>query len=190
METNTAASHCRCCAHRCRRTGMVLFGGFTGLFSLSRIVIQRQEKGSSDPDYIPINSRFKCVQGTELGAFFAGGGNLPLLLGKPSFGGVPPGHPCRLSPSPWNYTSHSVEPCLFPTLRAGAGLGLMNCGLMQSQHLQHLSVVADICCLLLSVCSIRAAFLQFFLQIQTSLRSVKLSSLSSYGMGRKLQALS
>ncbi|NXX48151.1 OCRL phosphatase, partial [Tricholaema leucomelas] len=33
------------------------------------IVIQRQEKGSSDPDYIPINSRFKCVQGTELGAF-------------------------------------------------------------------------------------------------------------------------
>ncbi|XP_068007975.1 inositol polyphosphate 5-phosphatase OCRL isoform X3 [Melanerpes formicivorus] len=29
------------------------------------IVIQRQEKGSSDPDYIPINSRFKCVQEAE-----------------------------------------------------------------------------------------------------------------------------
>ncbi|XP_064015309.1 inositol polyphosphate 5-phosphatase OCRL isoform X2 [Pogoniulus pusillus] len=29
------------------------------------IVIQRQGKGSSDPDYIPINSRFKCVQEAE-----------------------------------------------------------------------------------------------------------------------------
>lgn len=29
------------------------------------IVIHSQEKGNSDPDYIPINSRFKCVQEAE-----------------------------------------------------------------------------------------------------------------------------
>lgn len=38
---------------------------FTSLPSVCRVVIRSQEKENSDPDYIPINSRFKCVQGTD-----------------------------------------------------------------------------------------------------------------------------
>ncbi|NXE84916.1 OCRL phosphatase, partial [Cochlearius cochlearius] len=46
-----------------REEGAVLC--FTSLFSLSRVVIRSLEKENSDPDYIPINSRFKCVQEAE-----------------------------------------------------------------------------------------------------------------------------
>uniref|UniRef100_A0A8C2SZP9 phosphoinositide 5-phosphatase n=1 Tax=Coturnix japonica TaxID=93934 RepID=A0A8C2SZP9_COTJA len=38
---------------------------FIRLRSVCRIVIHSQERENSEPDYIPINSRFKCVQGTD-----------------------------------------------------------------------------------------------------------------------------
>nr|XP_009671366.1 PREDICTED: inositol polyphosphate 5-phosphatase OCRL-1 [Struthio camelus australis] len=57
------SSHCNINILLCTSRGFLWF--FTSLLSVSRIIIHSQEKEYADPDYIPINSRFKCVQEAE-----------------------------------------------------------------------------------------------------------------------------
>lgn len=67
-----------CCANSRVLAGRGLAGPFIRLRSVCRVVIRSQERDNSELDFIPINSRFKCVQGTDSCGGLSRGSQNPL----------------------------------------------------------------------------------------------------------------
>lgn len=64
------------------RPGRSRPGDFTRLRSVCRVLIHSQERENSEPDYIPINGRFKCVQGTASCSGLSRGSRNPLPFAR------------------------------------------------------------------------------------------------------------